>query len=414
MAADGNVEDKIAAVGHIAMREENMDHPFPSRIGVKLSGIRLYPAYMNGLEWVNVTYRCRLRRMMNDEWKKARMGMEDRQVKEIPAGHLRAAAKEFQGTLTEVAYPVRNYINASRQLVTDRRIDAAEAGRETVQGEAIVKKCNVYLPAGYDRDSGRRYNVLYLLHGVGGDENEWLRGSGEADGRPVICNLFDHLIAEGEIEPLIVVFPNGRSAHDFADRSFNAEGTNMLGFYYFDYELRYDLIPFIESNYRTYADIADTSDEGISKSRRHRAIAGLSMGGMQVLNLVIGGYRCDSVKYTENRHNWRNGLDTTVRAPGMTDLFAYAGAFSNAPTSSEGRVLGASLAAAAHRLELLYMTCGDRDEISIKVYAEAIEGLAEAAGDKLGDFRRVLIPGGVHDFGVWNHGAYNFVRLAFR
>jgi len=340
--------------------------------------------------------------------------MEVRQVMDIPAGALRAAAKEHQGTLTEVSYPVRNYINASRQLVTDGLADAAEAGRETVRGEAIVKTCNVYLPAGYDREPGRRYNVLYLLHGVGGDEYEWLRGSGEADGRHAICNLLDHLIAEGEIEPLIAVFPNGRSAHDYADRSFNAEGTNLLGFYYFDYELRYDLIPFIESKYRTYADIADTSSAGISASRRHRAIAGLSMGGMQVLNLVIGGWRGDSVAYTENRHNWRNGLDTTVRAPGMTDLFAYAGAFSNAPTSSGGRVLGESLGSSAFRLDLLYMTCGDRDEISFPVYNDAIEGLAEAAGDKLGGLRQVVIPGGVHDFGVWNHGAYNFARLAFR
>ncbi|REJ12564.1 MAG: esterase, partial [Paenibacillaceae bacterium] len=48
------------------------------------------------------------------------------------------------------------------------------------------------------------------------------------------------------------------------------------------------------------------------------------------------------------------------------------------------------------------------------VYNDAIEGLAEAAGDKLGGLRQVVIPGGVHDFGVWNHGAYNFARLAFR
>lgn len=340
--------------------------------------------------------------------------MTHQPITDIPAERTRAAGKAFQGKLIEVLYPVRHYINASRQLVTNRQIDAAEAGRETVRGEAINKKCNIYLPAGYDNEPDRRYRVLYLLHGVGGDEYEWLRGSGESDGRYMLCNLLDHLIAAGEIEPLIVVFPNGRSAHDWTDRSFNTEGTHLLGFYYFDYELRYDLIPFIESHYRTYANIADTTAEGIAESRLHRAIAGLSMGGMQVLNLVLGGYRCDSITYTPNRHNWSNRLDTTVRAPGMIDLFAYAGAFSNAPTSSEGPVLGASLASAAHKLHLLYMTCGDRDEISAAVYAQSIHGLAEAAGDNLGEFHRVLIPGGVHDFGVWNHGAYNFVRLAFR
>jgi len=340
--------------------------------------------------------------------------MGDTRIRDIPADRLKPAAKEHRGTLAEVTYPVRNYIDAERRLVKDRRIDAAEAGRETVRGEPIVKTCNVYLPACYDRSPERRYNVLYLLHGVGGDEWEWLRGGGEEDGRHAICNLLDHLIAAGEIEPLIAVFPNGRSAHDFADRSFNAEGTNMLGFYYFDYELRYDLIPFIESRFRTYADIADASAAGVSASRRHRAIAGLSMGGMQVLNLVVGGWRCDSIRYTENRHDWRNGLDVTVPAPGMTDLFAYAGAFSNAPTTAGGRVLGASLLASTHRLDLLYMTCGDQDGISWPVYLGAMNGLAEAAGDKLANLVRVDIPGGVHDFGVWLHGAYNFARLAFR
>ena len=335
-------------------------------------------------------------------------------IQEIPAAYRKAAAEEHRGTIVEAEYPVRNYIDAERRLVTNRRIGAEEAGRETVRGEAIVKKCNVYLPACYERHPERRYNVLYLLHGVGGDEYEWLRGGGEEDGRHVLCNVLDHLIAAGEIEPLIAVFPNGRSAWDHGDRSFNAEGTNMLGFYYFDYELRYDLIPFIESHFRTRADIADASAAGVAAGRRHRAIAGLSMGGMQVLNLVLGGWRCDSVRYTENRHDWRNGLDVTVRAPGMTDLFAFAGAFSNAPTSSAGRELGAALSAAAHRLDLLYMTCGDRDEISWPVYLGAIDGLQEAAGGKLGDFVRVDIPGGVHDFGVWLHGAYNFARLAFR
>ncbi|MRH45180.1 esterase, partial [Aquibacillus halophilus] len=105
----------------------------------------------------------------------------------------------------------------------------------------------------------KKYNVLYLLHGVGGNHNEWLTGSGEADGNYVICNILDNLIANGDINPVIVVFPNGRSSHDWTDQSFNSEGTNMLGFYYFDYELRYDLVPFIESTYNTYANIEDTS-----------------------------------------------------------------------------------------------------------------------------------------------------------
>ncbi|NLM97012.1 MAG: hypothetical protein GX175_05305 [Halanaerobiaceae bacterium] len=200
----------------------------------------------------------------------------------IPEEYKRAVPEEFQGKIKEISYTVGNYINSSRQLVTNQAISSEEAGRETVQGEPIVKKCNVYLPAGYEEnDKDRKYNVLYLLHGVGGSRFEWLKGGGWIDGNYAICNILDNLIMNGEIEPLIVVFPEGRSSHDWVDNSFSVDRTNILGFYYFDYELRYDLIPFIESNFNTYADIAAKSPEAIEYSRKHRAIAGLSMGGMQ-------------------------------------------------------------------------------------------------------------------------------------
>lgn len=333
----------------------------------------------------------------------------------VPADYKRAVRKELQGTIVEASYDVRNYINQSRQFVTNQNISFNEAGRETMNGDAIVKKCNIYLPADYDKnDRKTRYNVLYLLHGVGGNRYEWLHGSGEVDGNFVISNIIDNMIANGDIEPLIIVLPEGRSAWDWTDCSFNSEGTNMLGFYYFDYEMKYDLIPFIESEYSTYANIKDTSPEGIAYNRLHRAIAGLSMGGMQALNLSLGGYRCDSTVYTRTLSCWKNGLDTTVTAPGMTDMFAFVGAFSNAPTSSDGKLLGAGIASSSYKLNLLYITCGDADGIAYQSgYAKSVEGLLEVAGDNLGDYYRVVIENGVHDFNVWNNGAYNFIRVSF-
>jgi len=332
----------------------------------------------------------------------------------IPAAYMKAAASSKQGTVREVAYHVNNYINLSRQFVTDRCIDASEAGRTTVSGETIMKICSVYLPAGYDdNDSNTRYHVLYLLHGVGGDQYEWLRGSGSEGGNFILCNMIDNLIANGDIDPVIVVMPNGRSSHDWTDRSFNSEGTNMLGFYYFDYELRHDLIPFIESAFKTYANIQETSPEAVEYYRRHRAIAGLSMGGMQALNLILGGYRCDSASLSGRKSGWDNGLATTVPARGMTDLFAYVGAFSNAPTSSNGELLGASIALSGHRLQLLYMTCGDADRVSIDCYAQSIDGLADNARDYLNGYYEITIKDGVHDFAVWNNGVYHFTRLSF-
>lgn len=334
----------------------------------------------------------------------------------IPDEYKKAAPKEYQGKLCEVFYEVHNYINADRKLVTNQNISPDEAGRETIKGDAIGKFCHVYLPAGYDEnDKNKKYNVMYLLHGVGGNRFEWLHGSGREDDNYVICNIFDNLIAKGEIEPLIVVIPEGRSAHDWTDASFNPEGTNLLGFYYFDYELRYDLIPFIESTYNTYADIRRTKPEDIAYNRMHRAISGLSMGGMQSLNLTFGGYRCDCAKYINGYDGgWRNGLGNTVRTPGMEDLFAYVGAYSNAPTSSDGSILGADIAAKKQRISLLYMTCGTADGIAYKMgYEKAVNGLAEAAQGYIDNFCKILIKDAEHDFNVWNNGAYNFLRLAF-
>ncbi|NQX63628.1 alpha/beta hydrolase [Paenibacillus qinlingensis] len=340
--------------------------------------------------------------------------MKSRNVTAVPAEYFKSANEELQGTVQEVSYKVSNYIDRNRQLVTDRNIDWSEAGRETVAGDTIMKKCNVYLPAAYDPDDSVKYNVMYLLHGVGGDQYEWLSSNGKVDGRFIICNLFDNLIANGDIDPLIVVFPNGRSAYDWTDTSFNPEGTNMLGFYYFDYELRYDLIPCIESTYKTFADITDTSHEGIIYNRTHRAIAGLSMGGMQALNLIIGGYRHDSTRITGTESAWNNELDKTVLAPGMIDLFAYVGTFSNAPTSSDGTTLGDSLASCVHNLHLLYTTCGDADGVANGSYIKSIDGFRHQSENHLNHFYQILIKDGFHDFHVWNNGVYNFSRLIFR
>jgi hypothetical protein len=131
------------------------------------------------------------------------------------------------------------------------------------------------------------------------------------------------------------------------------------------------------------------------------------------LNLTFGGYRFDATKYTKTASPFNNGLDKTVAAPGMQDLFAYVGAFSNAPTTSAGKILGANIAASGYKTDLLYITCGDNDGLAIISYETALSGLPEAAGENLHHLYQVLIKGGAHDFGVWNNGSYNFVRLCF-
>ena len=134
----------------------------------------------------------------------------------------------------------------------------------------MQRRMSVYTPAGYE--TGReRYPVLYLLHGMGGDEEAWL-----ALGRT--AQLLDNLIARGLAKPMIVVMPNGNAALEAAP----GEGANGLVAPKFQlpktmegsYETAFpDVVRYIDAHYRTI------------RSKHGRAIAGLSMGGFHALHI---------------------------------------------------------------------------------------------------------------------------------
>ena len=124
------------------------------------------------------------------------------------------------------------------------------------------RRMNVYTPPGLK--PGQRLPVLYLLHGIGGDETEWARYAS-----PDV--LLDNLIAEGKARPMIVVMPNGRAQKD--DRAVGDIFAHIPAFTIFERDLLDDVIPAIESRYAVQAD------------RAHRALAGLSMGGGQTMNI---------------------------------------------------------------------------------------------------------------------------------
>jgi enterochelin esterase-like enzyme len=137
----------------------------------------------------------------------------------------------------------------------------------------LNRRMYVYTPAGYE-DSQTRYPVFYLLHGGGGDEDAWT-----TLGRT--CQIMDNLISQGKAKPMIVVMPNGNPGQAaaftdvFVNPSLSAPYDMGLGL--FEESMVKDIIPYIESHYRVVAD------------RDHRALAGLSMGGMQTLTLT-GNY----------------------------------------------------------------------------------------------------------------------------
>ena len=137
------------------------------------------------------------------------------------------------------------------------------------QSQSIRKQREalVYLPPSYDGNLNR-FPVLYLLHGAGGDERIWPE-------RMQANVILDNLIADGELEPLIVVMPHGftnRMPTDERPRVASAYRTEMEEF---TVDFVNDLVPQIESRYRVIAD------------RAHRAIAGNSMGGGQALAIGL-------------------------------------------------------------------------------------------------------------------------------
>jgi len=182
----------------------------------------------------------------------------------------------------------------------------------TVTGKR--RKAVVHLPPHYSSD--RKYPVLYLLHGIGGNEWEW-NGYVHADA------IADNLIAAGKATPMIVVMPNGRALADdrapAPDKTFAPQ--NAEGFAMFEHDLLDCLIPAVQAKYSA------------GTNREQRALAGLSMGGGQSLNFGL-------------KH-----LDT----------FAWVGGFSSAPNTKPPAELVPDPAAAREQLKLLYLSCGNKD-----------------------------------------------------
>jgi enterochelin esterase-like enzyme len=141
------------------------------------------------------------------------------------------------------------------------------------QKRTYQKTANVYLPAGYQQNGSRRYDILYLLHGWGGSASDFVGTPGSPSRT---SQRIDQLIARGSIPPLIVVastyYPTGRVSTStyYDDRPLNLRFART--------ELPHDLMPAVESRYRTYARSTSVAD--FQASRAHRAFGGFSMGSI--------------------------------------------------------------------------------------------------------------------------------------
>ncbi|MBR3178259.1 MAG: hypothetical protein IKF49_02005 [Clostridia bacterium] len=173
-------------------------------------------------------------------------------------------------------------------------------------GRTVTKRALVYLPYGYDET--RSYNILYLMHGTGDDENYWLKTHGYNK------IMLDRMIAFGEIEPLIVVTPTFYVEDDCKDT-----GLDALTFSFAE-ELRNDLMPAAEEKYSTFAPSID--EKGFAASREHRAFAGLSRGAVTTGNAALCG-NLDRIAYFGMFSSFRTTeehLKETIRSEEWKEL----------------------------------------------------------------------------------------------
>jgi len=229
-----------------------------------------------------------------------------------------------------------------------------------------MRRCFIYTPPGYDMDAKKRYPVLYLQHGGGENETGW-SNQGHAN------LIMDNLIAGGKAKPFIIVMDNGTWAMTGprpADRSAGtwppkgwADG--------FAKNLLEDIIPMIDANYRTFAD------------QQHRAMAGLSMGGMQ----------------------------TRVITLAHPEVFSHIGIFSGGSISTE------DLAAAPgfkEKIKLVFVSYGSRE---LENPRAGFGGNPKENQDKLKDAginsHFYVSPQTAHEWQSWRRSLNEFAPLLF-
>lgn len=224
-----------------------------------------------------------------------------------------------------------------------------------------MRRVTVYTPPGYDRNLQTRYPVLYLFHGANADEAAWTRLGH-------VNLILDNLLAAGKAKPFLVVMPFG---YGVLPNSAPTPG-GLSNTAAFSRDLLEDVIPMIQAQYRAYTD------------RDHRAIAGLSMGGGESLEIGL------------------NHLE----------LFSYVGGFSAALRGSEFSKTYAALVADApaanHKLHLLWFGCGKEDSLfaASKTFSDFLK-----EHDVRHTFRET---GGAHTWMVWRRYLNEFAPQLFQ
>ncbi|MGE5860597.1 MAG: alpha/beta hydrolase [Ignavibacteria bacterium] len=234
-----------------------------------------------------------------------------------------------------------------------------------------TRRCFIYTPPEYDKDPAKRYPVLYLQHGGGEDETGWPN-----QGKTNL--IMDNLIAEGKVKPFIIVMDNGTWRMPGQDRP-PRPGERSAGTWPppgwadgFKKTLLEDIIPMIDSNYRTLAD------------QQNRAMAGLSMGGMQTRIITLAN----------------------------PDVFSYVGMFSGGSISMDDVN---NTPGFKEKIKLLFVSYGSRELENGKT---RFGGYPKADTDSLKNTgvntHFYISPLTAHEWQSWRRSLYEFAQLLFK
>jgi enterochelin esterase-like enzyme len=237
------------------------------------------------------------------------------------------------------------------------------------RSNGVTRELTVYIPPGYDETRNRRYPVLYLLHGFANDHHSWHR-YGRAN------DILDNLLAQRRIEPFVVVMPLG-----YGGAHVNGDGTGIppkgAGTFggdaaLYERDLLEDVIPMIDSKYRTMSD------------RKHRAIVGFSMGGGQAGRFGL-------------RH-----LET------FSQIGIMSAGLATGSDTEPLRSLAANPVRANKQIDLLWIACG-KDDTAFKG-ANTLHQALEQAGIQ----HTFLETEGAHHWRVWRRYLRDLAPLLFK
>ena len=256
-------------------------------------------------------------------------------------------------------------------------------------GRSLEKYAYVYLPHGFNAtDPETQYDVLYLLHGGGGNAERYFDGAGQSS---QFKRILDHMIQNGELKPMIVVTPTFYPIGN-TDSSVSTVGAAVA---HFSEELVNDLIPAVESSYPTYAETTDAS--GLKASRDHRGFGGFSMGSVAAWYVFA-----DCLDYFRYFLPMSGDCWIAGERAGGSDPAGTAAALANALKESGYGANDFFIHAMTGTSDMAY----DALASQIEAMKEA-EGFAFGADTSENNLYFSVLEGGTHDYGSIRRYLYN-------